>query len=134
MFGAAPLPTASLIAQLAKNPPAMQETPAQFLGQEDLLEKGKAAHSSTLAWRIPMDCIWGRKELDMIEGLSLSPQAWVRLPTHSPHKPGSGSPLPQTLCFCSEHVALDWDSWCSPVSPEKPRTGIGMSASCISEP
>ena len=81
MFGAAPLPTASLIAQLAKNPPAMQETPAQFLGQEDLLEKGKAAHSSTLAWRIPMDCIWGRKELDMIEGLSLSPQAWVRLPT-----------------------------------------------------
>jgi len=31
---------ASLIAQLVKNPPAMQETPVQFLGQEDLLEKG----------------------------------------------------------------------------------------------
>ena len=30
----------SLIAQLVKNPPAMQETPIQFLGQEDLLEKG----------------------------------------------------------------------------------------------
>ena len=30
----------SLIAQLVKNPPAMQETPVQFLGQEDLLEKG----------------------------------------------------------------------------------------------
>ena len=31
---------ASLIAQLVKNPPAMQETLVQFLGQEDLLEKG----------------------------------------------------------------------------------------------
>ena len=32
--------TASLIAQLVKNPPAMQETSLQFLGQEDPLEKG----------------------------------------------------------------------------------------------
>ena len=31
---------ASLVAQLVKNPPAMQETPVQFLVQEDLLEKG----------------------------------------------------------------------------------------------
>ena len=31
----------------------MQETLVQFLGQEDLLEKGKATHSSILAWRIP---------------------------------------------------------------------------------
>ena len=31
---------ASLIAQLVKNPPAMQDTPVQFLGQEDLMEKG----------------------------------------------------------------------------------------------
>ena len=81
-----------LVAQLIKNPPAMQETPVRFLGQEDplerdrlltpvflgfpcgsagkesacnagdwvqslgskdLLEKGKANHSSILAWRIP---------------------------------------------------------------------------------
>ena len=42
---------ASLIAQLAKNP--MQETPVRFLGWEDPLEKGKATHSSILAWRIP---------------------------------------------------------------------------------
>ena len=41
------------IVQLVKNPPAMQETPVQFLGREDLLEKGKATHSSILAWRIP---------------------------------------------------------------------------------
>ena len=39
----------SLIAQLVKNPPAMQETPARFLGREDPLEKGKATHSSILA-------------------------------------------------------------------------------------
>ena len=38
----------SLIAQLVKNLPAMQETPVRFLGQEDLLEKGKATHSSIL--------------------------------------------------------------------------------------
>ena len=44
---------ASLMAQMVKNLPAMQETPVQFLGQEDLLEKGKATHSSILAWRIP---------------------------------------------------------------------------------
>ena len=31
----------------------MQETPVRFLGQEDPLEKGKATHSSILAWRIP---------------------------------------------------------------------------------
>ena len=31
---------ASLVAQLVKNPPAIQETPVRFLGQEDPLEKG----------------------------------------------------------------------------------------------
>ena len=40
-------------AQLVKNPPAMQETPVRFLGREYPLEKGKATHSSILAWRIP---------------------------------------------------------------------------------
>ena len=43
---------ASLIAQSVKNPPAMQETSVRFLGQEDPLEKGRATHSSILAWRI----------------------------------------------------------------------------------
>ena len=38
----------SLIAQLVKNPPAMQETLVQFLSQEDPLEKGMATHSSIL--------------------------------------------------------------------------------------
>ena len=45
------------IAQLVKNPPAMQETPVLFLGWEDPLEKGKATHSSILAYRIPWTCI-----------------------------------------------------------------------------
>ena len=44
---------ASLIAQLVKNLPAMQETRVQFLGLEDPLEKGKATDSTILAWRIP---------------------------------------------------------------------------------
>ena len=39
---------ASLVVQLVKNPPAMQETPGQFLGQEVPLEKGEATHSSIL--------------------------------------------------------------------------------------
>ena len=38
-----------LIAQLVKNPPAMQETLVRFLGQEDPQEKGKATQSSILA-------------------------------------------------------------------------------------
>ena len=41
------------MAQLVKNLPAMQETQVQSLGWEDPLEKGMAAHSSILAWRIP---------------------------------------------------------------------------------
>ena len=44
---------ASLMAQSVKNLPAMQETWVQSLGWEDSLEKGKATHSSILAWRIP---------------------------------------------------------------------------------
>ena len=44
---------ASLVAQLVKNPPAMQETLVRSLGQEDPLEKGTATHSSIVAWRIP---------------------------------------------------------------------------------
>ena len=44
---------ASLVAQLVKNVPAMQETLVGFLGWEDPMEKGTATHSSILAWRIP---------------------------------------------------------------------------------
>ena len=44
---------ASLVADMVKNLPAMRETWVRFLGLEDPLEKGKATHSSILAWRIP---------------------------------------------------------------------------------
>ena len=44
---------ASLVAQLVKNLPVEQDTWVRSLGWEDLLEKGKATHSSILAWRIP---------------------------------------------------------------------------------
>ena len=44
---------ASLVAQMVKHLPAMQEPQVQSLGQEDPLEKGMATHSSILAWRTP---------------------------------------------------------------------------------
>ena len=56
--------------------PAMQETRVQSLGQEDLLEKEMATHSSSLAWKthgwrsLVGYSPWGRKESDMTEGLN----------------------------------------------------------------
>ena len=47
------LKRASLVAQLVKNLPAMQESRVQPLGWESTLEKEMATHSSNLAWRIP---------------------------------------------------------------------------------
>ena len=65
---------ASLVAQMVKNLPAMQETQIQSLGQEDPLEKGMATHSSILAWRFPWieepGRLWGCKESDVLLLLS----------------------------------------------------------------
>ena len=44
---------ASLVPQVVKDTPAVQETQVQSLGREDPLEKGMATHSSVLAWEIP---------------------------------------------------------------------------------
>ena len=44
---------ASLVAQMVKNLPSMQETWVRSLGWEDPLKKGKATRSSILAWKIP---------------------------------------------------------------------------------
>ena len=44
---------ASLVAQMVKNQPLVQETQVRSLGHEDPLEKGMATHSGILAWRIP---------------------------------------------------------------------------------
>ena len=58
---------------MVKNPSAMQETPVRFPGREDLLEKGKAIHSSNPAGEFHgLYRPWGRKELDTTERLSLS--------------------------------------------------------------
>ena len=71
------LSQASLVVQMVKNLPAKWETWVQSLGWEELLEKGKATHSSTLAWRIPWTeepgrlHPWGHKESDTAERLPL---------------------------------------------------------------
>ena len=62
---------ASLVAQRVKRLPAMQQTWIQSLGGEDPLEKGKATHSTILAWRIPR-IVRGFAESDTTEPLSLS--------------------------------------------------------------
>ena len=60
------------MAQTVNAPPAMQETRVQSLGREDILEKGKATHSSLLAWRIPWPEEPGRLQ-------SMGLQSWTRL-------------------------------------------------------
>ena len=53
LFGFYNMYLASFVVQLVKNLPAMWETWVRSLGCEDPLEKGKATHSSILAWGIP---------------------------------------------------------------------------------
>ena len=60
------------MAQLVKNPSIVWETWVQSLGWEDPLKKGKATHSSILAWKISWTVSWGHKESDTTEQLSLS--------------------------------------------------------------
>ena len=48
----------SLVAQTVKNLPVMQETQVLSLDWQDPLEKGKAIHSSILAWRSPWTSVW----------------------------------------------------------------------------
>ena len=66
---------ASLVAEMVKSLPAVQETQVQSLGPEDPLENGMAAHSSIPAWKIPqrslMGCSpWSHKEPDTTERLT----------------------------------------------------------------
>ena len=62
---------ASLVAQLVKNLPVIREIWVQSLGWEDPLEKGKATHFSTLAWRIPWTIQSLGLQTDTTERLSL---------------------------------------------------------------
>ena len=66
-----------MVAQPVKNLPAMQETQVRFLGWDDPLEKGMAAYSSILSWRIPWteepDALYspsGCKEMDTSKRLT----------------------------------------------------------------
>ena len=67
---------ASLIAQSVKDPPAMQETPLRFLGWEDPLEKGQAAHSLYLGFlcgSAGKESACNVGDLGLIPGLGRSP-------------------------------------------------------------
>ena len=70
----------SLMAKLVKNLPAMQETWVRSLGWEDPLEKGKATHSSILAWRIPWTVAC---QVRLSLGFSRQ-EYWIGLPFPSP--------------------------------------------------
>ena len=68
-------PMEVMATQTVKRLPTMREIRVQSLGQEDLLEKKMATHSSILAWKIPWTVepgslrSWGRKESDTTEQL-----------------------------------------------------------------
>ena len=66
---------ASLIAELVKNLPAMQETPVQYLGWEDPLEKGQATHSSFVGFPLWLssESACSEGDLSLILGLGRSP-------------------------------------------------------------
>ena len=70
-------PWVSLVAQLVMNLPAMWETWVRSQGWEDLLEKGKATHSSILAWRIPwtVESV-GSQRVGHTVSHSISPSTW----------------------------------------------------------
>ena len=76
---------ASLVAQMVKNLPAVQEIWVRSLGWEDLLEKRMFTHSSILAWKIP----WieepgglpsmGLQKLDMTDRLTLFAKFYIQI-------------------------------------------------------
>ena len=71
-----PLTITSLVVQLGKGPPAEQATLTQFLGQEDLLEKGEATHSSVLGlpwWLRGKESACSMGDLGSIPGSGRSP-------------------------------------------------------------
>ena len=75
----------SLVAQMVKRLPTMQKTRVQSLGQEDLLEKEMATHSSILAWKIPWTEEPGRaavygvtKSWTQLRDFTHSKQPWRR--------------------------------------------------------
>ena len=91
----------SLVAQMVKNLPAMQETRVQSLGQDGPLEKGKATHSSILAWKIP----------------------WTEQPDglHTIHRSQSQTRLNK---WAPMHAPLPWECQDMILSPSESRLGV----------
>ena len=79
------------MAQSQENPPTMQETWVQFLGQEDLLEKEMATHSSIFAWKIH----W-TEEPDGLQSMELQ-RVGYDLPTKPQDIKGKKSSLHQPI-------------------------------------
>ena len=87
---------ASLVAQLVKNLPAMQETWVRSLSGEDPLEKGKATHCSILAWRIPWTTVHGVTK------------NWTQLSNFHVHRWLSGKKF---ICQCKKPRTYGFDPW-----------------------
>ena len=90
------------MAQLVKNPPAMQETWVQSLGWEDPLGKEMAIHSSTIAWKIPWTEEPGRlqsdTESDTTERLHFTVMILMQ---NMAVEQGKNAESPQTLKICT---------------------------------
>ena len=79
----------TLVTQMVKNLPAMQETRVQSLGWEDPLEKGMATHFSILAWKIPWTVACQASLHGILQARILE---WVAIPFSS----GSSQPRDRT--------------------------------------
>ena len=86
---------ASLVAQLVKTPPAMQETWAPSLGQEDPPGEGNANPLSILAWEIP----WA-EEPGGLESMGWQSQTRLSDSTTPPRAYSAALPEGITLCWC----------------------------------
>ena len=111
----------SLVTQMVKNPPAMQETWVQSLGRDDPLEKGMATHSSILAWRIP----WteGPSGLES-RGSQRVGHDWVtnthtHTHTHTPARGWSRKSLaePEQCLQLRQMMEVTWDETSGMTSP-----------------
>ena len=120
---------ASLVAQMVKNLPATRETQVRSLGWEDPLEKGKAAHSSVLAWRIPWTEEPGglrftgsrRGRQDRATEHGAQHRNHTRGNIHREGSEGhfSGGPMAEdSACQCGEHRLNPWSGSQGPTRRE----------------
>ena len=103
----------SLVAQMVKHLPAMQETWVRSLGWEDPLEKEMATHSSTLAWKIPWMEETGRLQSmgSLAQRLKCLPamwETWVRSLGRE-DSPGEGNSNP--LQYSCLENPMDGGAW-----------------------